>query len=634
MNGCIDWTRVRERAAKEPWAKRFVERTAAEVDAWIAQYDDSADRKAGWYHAYVCERCSARLTLDLRRPGEHHCPACGHMNRGEKLDEAWNNMYRGRANAGVLASALLHRLHPDERSMDYIRRVITFYATEYDRFDNEAVAKVFEGKIMNQHLDDAVAMMTILLGMTFVRDELDDAELAFAYEKLFAREADLFDFFAFRIYNIPLWIKCAEAMIGVFFGAQELIDRGFGGRYGVLDQLDRGVTGEGLWYEGSIHYHFYALQPLLYLLFACRTLGFAGAQVEQLHETVERMLVYPTTIVFRNGRLPNPHDSHPTITLDRYAEQYEYASALYDNPLFPRVCATINRLAANDGDAARDGARGGARDGDTTDRGDAAPASIPRLLFDGAAGSKPLDSLGSVNHPDSCTAMVRSDNTELFVKYGIHTTLHAHPDAITFELAFDNEVVSYDLGSGGYASFLFAEWQRLTPSHNTVTTDMGNTRALYEGIVEACDAEAGLLHVRAKGVYDAVNYARRFRVGDLEVEDRFEIDSRGEHTYDWFFYCAGEVRYGFETIPVASLGTENGYQHLFDVRRLVTDDEWSVDFVLADKTVCVEMAGAPATEVHIVNSYTHSTEHKRYGLMVRRRAECTVYETRYRCIRS
>ncbi len=608
MNGTIDWNQVRERSERQAWARRFVGRTAAEVDAWIDQYEDSADRKAGWYHAYVCEQCSARLTVDLERPGEHHCPACGHVNSGGKLDEAWNNMYRGRANANVLASALLHRLKPDERYLDYIRRVIAFYATEYDRFDNEAVAKVFEGKIMNQHLDDAVAMMTILLGMTFVRDELGEAELAFAYEKLFAREADLFDFFAFRIYNIPLWIKCAEAMIGVFFGAQELIDRGFGGRYGVLDQLERGVTPEGLWYEGSIHYHFYALQPLLYLLFACRSLGFAGPQVEPLHETVERMLVYPTTVVFRNGRLPNPNDSHPLITLDRYAEQYEYASALYDTPLFARVCATIGRLA-------------GAR------------ASIPRLLFDGGAGSSPLNSLGSVNHPDSYTAMVRSDSTELFVKYGIHTTLHAHPDAITFELAFDNEVVSYDLGSGGYASFLFAEWQRLTPSHNTVTTDMENTRTLYDGIVEAYDPEAGLLHVRSKGVYGAVNYARRFRVGDLQVEDRFEIDSRGEHTYDWFFYCLGEVRCERETAPVTSLGSENGYQHLFDVRKFVTDGEWNVDFVLPDKTVRVDMAGAPATEVHIVNSYTDSTEHKRYGLMVRRRAERTVYETRYRCIR-
>jgi hypothetical protein len=53
---------------------------------------------------------------------------------------------------------------------------------------------------------------------------------------------------------------------------------------------------------------------------------------------------------------------------------------------------------------------------------------------------------------------------------------------------------------------------------------------------------------------------------------------------------------------------------------------------MEDKTVRVEMGGHVGTEVHIVNSFTDSTERKRYGLMVRRRAENTIFDTRYRCI--
>ncbi|TVQ29583.1 MAG: hypothetical protein EA382_00055, partial [Spirochaetaceae bacterium] len=537
-----------------------------------------------------------------------------------KLDEAWNNMYRGRANANVLAAAVQYRVRPDERYLAYIRKVVGFYAADYDAFDNRAVAPVFDGKIMNQHLDDAVAMMTILLGLTMVRDRLDPGELSGWYERLFVREAELFDFFAFRIYNIPVWIRCAEAMIGVFFGAQELIDRAFAGAYGILDQLRRGVTPEGLWYEGSVHYHFYALQPLLYLLFACRSVGYEGPEVTEVATTVERMLVYPLSIAFRNGRLPNPHDAHPLITLGTYAEHYDYASALFDNPLFGQTAAFARRLSGS-------------------------PATLSRLLFDagGAVGdavTRPGEptSFGTVNHPRSFTAMLRSTNTELFVKYGLHTTLHAHPDAITIELAFDGDVVSYDLGSGGYASFLFVEWQRLTPSHNTVVTDMKNTRALYDGIVEEFDPQAGLLHVRAKGVYDAVNYSRRIvvgdRVGDHDVDDAFSVDARREHLYDWFFYCAGEPHSSRETTPVPSLGTENGYQHLFDVRKFATDGAWSVDFELPDKTIRVEMSGAAGTEVHLVNSYTDSTAHTRWGLMVRRREVSTTFNARYRCIRN
>ena len=65
------------------------------------------------------------------------------------------------------------------------------------------------------------------------------------YKDIFFHEAELFDFFANRIYNIPLWIKCAQTMIGLFFQEEEQIRKGLYSRFGVLDQLKRGVTKEG-----------------------------------------------------------------------------------------------------------------------------------------------------------------------------------------------------------------------------------------------------------------------------------------------------------------------------------------------------------------------------------------------------
>ena len=131
-------------------------------------------------------------------------------------------MYRGKANQQVLTAAVIHCIEPDPRYPAYIRQVLDLYANDYDRFDNRAVAMRFQGKIMNQHLDDAVGMMTIMLGLEMVRDEFTTAELDRYHNDLFRREADLFDFFATRIYNIPVWIKCAEAMIGVLFDDKHL----------------------------------------------------------------------------------------------------------------------------------------------------------------------------------------------------------------------------------------------------------------------------------------------------------------------------------------------------------------------------------------------------------------------------
>ena len=608
MKPLTDWNRVSKRIVEEPWAEDFYRNIVTELDRWIETYNDVAERKAGWFHDYNCEKCSGRLQLDYEKPDEHLCPACGHVNRGEKLDRAWNNTYRGRANGNVLTAAVVYRITGEERYLRYIRGILDFYADQYELFDNEAVAKRFEGKIMNQHLDDAVGMMTILLGMTVVRDVFSPKELERYYSDLFSKEAELFDFFAFRIYNIPLWIKCAEAMIGVFCKKGDLIDRAFREKYGILDQLRRGVTSDGMWYEGSMHYHFYCLQPLAYLLLVCRSFEFEIPEMKWIYETVERMFTYPITMMFRNRRFPNPNDAHPILTLDRYATHYEYASALFENPLFRRVCGTFHGS-------------------------DEAQGSLSRLLFNDWPESGPVTDFGTVNNAGSYTAMLKSDNTEVFVKYGSHTYLHVHPDVMTIEIAFDGDVVSFDLGSGGYASFLFTEWQRLTPSHNTVAVDMKSMRTLCDGIVEEFDRDRNLLRVKAKGVYDAVNYKRELRAGDLRVDDRFEIDARGEYVYDWFFYCLGDVECDYSTVSVAKLGEDEGYQHLFDIRKFQTDDPWHVDFVLEDKTIRAAMQGEPGTEVHMVNSYTDSTERTRHGLMVRRRAEKTVFNTTYTCIR-
>jgi len=608
MTHAIDWDSIRTRVRREEWASVFHAMMKAELEGWIASYSDEPRRRAGWGHDYNCQACSGRLRFDLASPHVHHCPACGRANEGVPLDEAWNNKYRGRANQQVLAAAVAHCIEPDERHLAYIRQVLDLYANRYDEFDNRAVAMRFQGKIMNQHLDDAVGMMTIMLGLELVREQFAPEELDRYHRDLFRREADLFDFFATRIYNIPVWIKCAEAMSGVLFGDDFLVRRAFHGKYGVLDQLRRGVTADGMWYEGSVHYHFYSLRPLCYLLLACRWRGFELPELPEIRRTVEGMFEYSLRLLFGGGQFPNPNDAHPVLRLEDYGAQYECAGALFDNGPIRRACARLYE---------RDPQGGG----------------LWRLLFGQEAQAGPADDFGSVNHAASYTAMLRSRDTEVFVKYGSLTRLHVHPDIMNIELAFEGEVVAADLGTGGYASSLFAEWQRLTPAHNTVAVDMQSQKSLADGIVEKFDAEAGLLRVAAKGIYDAVNYTRELRVGESQVDDRFRVTALGEHLLDWFFYCLGDLRCPWETEPVASLGEAEGYQHLLDVRRFCTDDDWHVDFALEGRTVRVAMAGVPGTTVHLVSSYMDSTEHRRPGLMVRRRAEATSFDTRYTCRR-
>lgn len=622
----INWDLIKTRIKKEKWAREFIKATVEKLDDFIEDYHDEASRVTGWFHHYNCEECQGRLIFNVKNSQEHVCSVCGHINSNETITKVWYNMYRGRVNASVYESGMMYRLTGDEKYIRHMKKVLDFYADNYDDFVSEPIAKRFEGKLQNQHLDDASAVMNLLLGIDMARERFSEAELKNYYEKLFKREAEMFDFFANRIYNIPVWIKCAQAAVGAFFGEEEHIKKGFYSIYGILDQLNKGVTDEGMWYEGSMHYHYYTVHPIAMLMFICRRVEFNIPQMGYIYEKVEKMFEYPLKMMFSNKRLPNPHDGHPFLDIFHYRTQYEYASVIYDNPLFRKVCSMFCE-------------------------GEAKP-TFTRLLFNTWENEKYDVDFGTVNNPASGTAMLRKGGTELFFRYSTLTHLHRHPDEMSFEMAFDGDVVSYDIGNGGYASSLFVEWQRKTLCHNTVVIDESDhmRMSLPFGETEEFNSEEAYIKVKTKALYEATDFTRAFRVSENKVEDEFLVHSWDTHIVDWFFYCEGELTCDYEIEKVGTLAPDYlksgkpdphgrvaprqaGYQHLLDVEKFETDDEWSVCFELPDKTIKLTMDGEPGTTVHLFNSYTANKKKTRRGIMVRRRADKTTFRTEYECIR-
>jgi|GEM_PF-507330 len=627
MSEIFNWDEVKKRIGSEKWSEKLYDETVDKLDYFIENYHDEASRVTGWFHHYNCEKCQGRLTFNLDDMEKHVCSVCGHVNSSDTLTRVWNNMYRGRANQSVYSSAVAYNVSKDEKYIKHIEKVIDFYAENYDDFISDPIAKRFEGKLMNQHLDDASSMMNIIMGLDMVKENFTAEKMKYWYENLFKREAELFDFFANRIYNIPVWVKCAQAMIGVFFNEEEQIRKGFYSLYGILDQLERGVTEEGMWYEGSMHYHFYTIQPIAYLMYICRTMDFEIPEMPYIYDKVEKMFEYPLKMMFSNKRLPNPNDAHPYLDIFMYRTHYEYASVIYDNPVFKKICTLFYR------------------EGDK-------PGTFSRLLFNHWNEEDTKIEYGTVINPESNTAMLRKDGTEVFFKYGTLTHLHRHPDVMNFEMAFDGEVVSYDIGNGGYASSLFVEWQRKTLCHNTVTIDQTDQmrRSLPRGAVLESDIENGYIKAKTKAIYEATDFTRSFRVSKDKVEDEFEVHNWDTHDIDWFFYCEGEQKCSYETEKVETLAAdflenskdldqvmnsprEAGYQHLLDVETFSTDDDWHIDYELPDKTIRVSMKGEPGTEVFIFDSYTANKEKRRRGIIARRHADKTTFRTTYECLK-
>ena len=183
MIDIINWDVIKKRIETESWATKLYSDTIEALDSFIENYHDDASRVTGWFHHYNCEKCQGRLKFDVNSPELHICSVCGLENTGQTINNVWYDMYRSRANGAIYNSAVAYNITGDEKYIIYIRKVLDFYADNYDDFVSDPIAKRFEGKLQNQHLGDAGSMMTILLGLDMVRNQFTDIQLKHYYEK-------------------------------------------------------------------------------------------------------------------------------------------------------------------------------------------------------------------------------------------------------------------------------------------------------------------------------------------------------------------------------------------------------------------------------------------------------------------
>ena len=63
--------------------------------------------------------------------------------------------------------------------------------------------------------------------------------------------------------NHQSWFNAAYANVGVAIADPKLINTAIYGKKGLYFQLQNSVTRDGFWFEGTIAYHFYALQAII-----------------------------------------------------------------------------------------------------------------------------------------------------------------------------------------------------------------------------------------------------------------------------------------------------------------------------------------------------------------------------------
>jgi len=545
---------------------------AKEVETFMHTFKDDPSQLSGWGHIYFCDDDGGRLIFNPKKPHRHVCQVCGRIYQGQPYDGVWVYFYRNLAVLTALKAATIYRAQGDTTYLSYAKTIISFYAENYALFalhDKEGrVHADYDsmgwgcGRILPQGLNESILVIRLVQALELIKDAVSPVFIEMVKLKLFDEFKQLIIPQVDAIHNIRCWNLAALGIAGLFFHDQSLVDFVFTSEFNIHRQLRKGVTADGFWYEGSIHYHFFLLEGVLALMLFCDAYGRNFGKREAV--IVKHMLVNAYNYAFDNHVFPVPNDGWPDLNLKTFAHAYHIAARIFGED------SQLGNLVKN---IENDGTRRTSLPLSETYYWDNR-IPLEHLLFTPEFDLSAYSPVAtrSANFPQSSFALLRAGKVNLFVKYGLNGPSHAHPDIMNIEVAYGASMVSRDLSNAGYRSRLCSEWHRKTLSHSTVCCDGRDITSCERGTCLAYDGAS--ISVKAVAVYPGIDYVRSLAVTPDGFSDEFQVFAEGEGIRDYVFHLeSGFVMTNdFSAITVSLPERANGYQHLSAVQEVLREE--------------------------------------------------------------
>ncbi len=619
---------------------KMLKTMSEEVLDFYNNFDDDYNLLSGWGHNYFCDYDGGRLIYDKNKSKSHVCEICGKEYTGDKYDTAWRYIYRNNAFFNSWKSALLYKVTGEEKYLNYFYDVIGYYSDNYknfklhnksgESFDNPEEATWGCGRIQPQSLNESIIVIKLLNALQIVKDDLNQDFIDGLYENFFKEMYTLLKPQVNKIHNISCWLNSVIGSIGFFYNDKEMIDFVFNGEFNINKQLEKGVTKDGFWFEGSIHYNYFTLEGICNLALFSKVYDY---KFEAL-DIVEKMLVAGYELAFDNHTLPNPNDGWPNLNLKTYSYVYCMGVKIFGKD--SRIANILKNIVNKD-----------------VERGQLPLSkpyyynneiSIERLtfLYDVDFNDYEIIKVGSKNFEGSQFAVLKNDIFNVFCKYGHNGPSHAHPDKMNIEVVCKDKIITRDLSNAGYGSKMCNEWHRVSTSHNTVVVNGKNQISMERGKVLNFTENA--IDVLVEDVYtlssdidvdhlvktmnidevykyleeelnltteevddiinnkkdvsqflnsddDKVNYNRKIEILNNEMLDNFNVECKKGDIVDYFLHLEAELDTKNLNLKPSVLNyNENGYQHIKNVRELVThNNSVTLSFKVDDITLNIEI---------------------------------------------
>jgi hypothetical protein len=474
-------------------------------------------------------------------PTEHKCDLCGTVYSGYPYDDVYLSTIHDAYSRDVKSLGLAYRLSGDQKYALKAREILLAYADKYDSYplhDINGKPNVGGGKIGPQTLDESTWLIPATQGADLIWDTLSDADKTQISNKLLRPAAQVIRQHKMSIHNIQCWKNSAVGLVGLLINDSELVAEAVNGPVGFKQQIEKGISADGQWYEGAWGYHFYTMNAVVPLTEAGARCGLNLYEYQAPNSrSFKKMFDGPLHFAMPNLVLPAFNDSS-TVDVKPQQALYETAFARYGDARYAEVL------------------KYGKRD------------SLEALLL----GAKALpDALNipstSQNYPATGYAILQNNPgpnaTWLCLKYGPHGGGHGHPDKLNFVLYSRGQILGIDPGTARYGIPIQEEWYKTTLAHNTLTVDESNQKSatgkdlafITRPGISAALAEAG-------PIYEGVTYRRAVALfGDdtILVLDMAKADK--EHAFDFTYHHAGQ----WANAPqgeAATLPDKNGYKHV------------------------------------------------------------------------
>jgi oligo-alginate lyase len=594
--GAQDIPAIQQRIAAQPWAKMHFDSLQRQADEWLKRKVVLPERGGQWYHWYSCPKHGARLRTE--GPTRHVCPVDREVFRGQPYDDVVLMGEHNRLAGAIRMLGVVRQLTGNVRYAAKAKEILLAYAAQYTNYPlhtTRGEAKVGGGKVGPQTLDESTWLITLVEGADCLWDTLSADEQRKVTEGLLRPATDVIRQHKMGIHNIQCWKNSAVGLTGLLIGDLKLVDEAINGPSGYSNQMAKGASPDGAWYEGAWGYHFYTISALLHLTEGARHSG-----INLYGDATKRMFDAPLAMAMPDLELPAFNDSHP-VSLPAQASLYETALARYGDDRYRLIVE-----------------RGGRR----------SDAALLHGVAD--AGRPPGFAATSRNFPGSGYAILAAGQgtnaTWLCLDYGPHGGGHGHPDKLGFVLYGLGQLLAPDPGTANYGVPIQAGWFRTTIAHNTLTVDEQSQKPA-EGKCEAFIATNGFSAVMTSAgkIHDGVTFHRTVALlGEDLLVFIDQIRAEREHHWDLAYHNHGKLAY--PGAPFERLSDQPGYAYLRDVRTVDSDAGQTLGFTLdGGRRVGWTMApGAPTTYI-TGTGVGHHTEDRVPLVIARRKAKETVY---------